>query len=76
MLIKSPVADPDLQIRVCVCGGGGGGGVGGSLEKNFFGPSGLSLPRRRFWPQFLLKIRRAPGPPGPSSESVTEVITK
>lgn len=50
MLMKSPVADPDVQSR-----------------KKFFLP---------FGPQFLLKIKGAQGPPGPSSESATEVITK
>ena len=61
------VADPDLHMG----GGGGGGGrssrtwheVGGRSPKNMF---------RLFRPQFGLKIRGGPGPPGPSPGSATE----
>ena len=52
--------DPDLEIRG---GGGGGGGVfrpfekgGGRGAKKNFGP---------FGPQFGLKIKGVPRPPGP-----------
>ena len=52
-----PVADPDFQIRL----GGGGGGRGGGLQKKCFRP---------FGPQFGLKIRGRPGPPGPRAPSL------
>ena len=63
----SAVLAPNLEII------GGGGWVGSSrplekwgagLQKNFFPP---------FGPQFGLKIRGEPGPPGPSPGSATAV---
>ena len=61
--VPHTVADPDLQIR-------GGGGhpdpeiSGGGLQKDFFLP---------FGPQFGLKIRGAPSPPGTSPRSATAI---
>ena len=66
-MLLSSVADPDLQIRW----GGGEGSEGhpdpekrggGGLKKEFFRP---------FGPQFGLKIRGVPSPPGPSPGSGT-----
>ena len=57
------VADPDLQIR----GGGRSSDPelrGGGLQKDFF---------RLFGPQFGLKIREAPSPPGTSPRSATAI---
>ena len=64
--------DPDLEIK-----GGGrlyrpldkrgdGGWGGGQSPKKFFQP---------FGPQFGLKIRGAPGPPGPSPGSATAMLS-
>ena len=57
------VADPELQIR----GGGGhpdpGIGGGGAVSKKNFRP---------FGPQFGLKIKGSPSPPGSFPGSVTE----
>ena len=60
------VTDSDLQI-----GGGGGGhpdpeirGAGPDLKEKFFSA---------LWASLWSKIRRRPGPPGPSPGSTTEI---
>ena len=52
--------ETDLEIRL------GGGGGGGGLPKTLFQP---------FEPQFGLKIRGLPGPPGPLPRSATANVS-
>ena len=57
--------DPDLGIRE------GGGAVIQTLRQG--GGGGLQKFFRPLQPQFGLKIRGSPGPPGPSNGSLTDV---
>ena len=57
------VADPELQIR-------GGGGGGGHTDPEI--REGVRSLKKFFGPQFGLKIKGSPSPPGPFSGSVTK----
>ena len=60
------MADPDLQIR--------GEGGGGHPDPEIMAGEGRGSPKKfsAFGPQFGLKIRGDPAPPGPSRGSATE----
>ena len=59
--VDKAVADPDLKIR----GLGGGGGRGGHPDPEIRGrPGHKKIFFRPFGPQFGLKLRGSPPPPG------------